>query len=90
LRSNRISDLTPLSGLVDLGDWPPAFCRPVWEGVEVPLDLAYNQIADISALVLNEGLSEGDGINLSGNPLSPDSIDLYIPQLEERGVNVVP
>jgi hypothetical protein len=36
----------------------------------------------------NEGLSEGDEINLTGNPLNSDSINIYIPQLAARGVTV--
>jgi len=40
-------------------------------------------------LVQNEGLSEEDGIDLRGNPLSSDSLNIYIPELEGRGVNVV-
>jgi Leucine-rich repeat (LRR) protein len=47
-----------------------------------------NQISDISPLVDNEGISEGDTVDLDENPLSSDSINIYIPQLEARGVNV--
>jgi len=36
----------------------------------------------------NEGLSEGDRVYLMGNPLSSDSINIYIPQLRARGVTV--
>jgi hypothetical protein len=36
----------------------------------------------------NEGLSEGDEVQLQQNPLSSDSINIYIPQLEARGVIV--
>jgi hypothetical protein len=39
--------------------------------------------------VENEGLSEGDGIDLRGNLLSSDSLNTYIPQLREGGVNVL-
>jgi Leucine-rich repeat (LRR) protein len=52
------------------------------------LDLSYNNISDISPLVENSGLSAGDTVYLSGNPLSPTSIDDYVPQLEARGVAV--
>jgi hypothetical protein len=34
----------------------------------------------------NLELGEGDHIRLWGNPLSDDSINLYIPELEVRGV----
>jgi hypothetical protein len=36
----------------------------------------------------NDGLSEEDEVHLTGNPLSTDSVNTYIPQLEERGVIV--
>jgi hypothetical protein len=39
--------------------------------------------------VANSGLSAGDTVYLSGNPLSTTSVDVYIPQLEERGVNII-
>jgi len=39
-------------------------------------------------LVENEGLGAGDGVYLYGNPLSSDSVNIYIPQLEARGVDV--
>jgi len=72
LGDNQISDISPLANLTNL----------TW------LDLEGNQISDISSLVDNEGLSEGDEVYLTGNPLSSDSINIYIPQLEARGVIV--
>lgn len=72
LVQNNISDLSPLAGLTSL-DWLP---------------LGGNNISDISPLVMNSGLSEGDFVHLGGNPLSDESINVYIPQLLERGVNV--
>ena len=51
--------------------------------------LRNNQISEIEPLVLNDGISAGDTVNLEGNPLSITSINDYIPQLEERGVNVL-
>jgi len=53
------------------------------------LQLDLNQISDISPLVQNEGLGEADAIYLWGNPLSWDSVNLYIPELKGRGVTVV-
>jgi len=47
-----------------------------------------NLISDISPLVENEGLIDGDWVYLRSNPLSSDSINIYIPQLEARGVTV--
>ena len=73
LTSNRISDISHLVGLTDL----------------VSLQLAFNQISDISPLIDNAGLDEGAQVLLAENPLSPDSINTYIPLLEARGVDVV-
>jgi Leucine-rich repeat (LRR) protein len=73
LQQNNISDISPLAGLTNLQY----------------LVLWGNNISDISPLVANSGLSDGDTVNLSGNPLSTTSVDVYIPQLEARGVTVV-
>ena len=69
----NISDLTGLEHCINLTE----------------LDLRWNQISDISPLVQNEGLGEADAIYLWGNPLSWDSVNLYIPELKGRGVTVV-
>jgi len=69
---NQIIDISPLANLTSLTN--------LW--------LMEMQISDISPLVDNEGLSTGDNIDLWGNPLSTDSINTYIPQLEARGVFV--
>ena len=47
-----------------------------------------NQISDISPLVQNEGLDDRDAVQLQGYPLSSASINIYIPELEARGVTV--
>jgi hypothetical protein len=52
------------------------------------LILGNNQISDIKPLVDNEGISEGDEVDLYENPLSSASVNTYIPQLEARGVIV--
>ena len=72
LEHNQISDISYLANLTSL----------------MVLSLKYNQISDISPLLDNEGISEGDEVYLIGNPLSSDSINIYIPQLEARGVTV--
>jgi len=72
LSDNQIGDISPLASLTNLTD----------------LRLEGNQIGHIGPLVENAGLSEGDSVVLYGNPLSSDSIDIYIPQLEARGVTV--
>lgn len=72
LASNQICDISPLASLSNL----------------TYLDLEDNQIDDIFPLLENEGFSKGDQIDLGGNPLSSDSISIYIPELEVRGVIV--
>ena len=72
LYQNQISDISPLAGLNNLAE------LSLWE----------NQISDISPLVDNTGLGEGDWVDLTGNPLSEQSINEYIPALEARGVQV--
>jgi len=53
------------------------------------LYLGSNYITDLSPLVLNSGLSEDDYVSLENNPkLSGKSKEVYIPQLEGRGVEV--
>ena len=49
------------------------------------LNLCDNQISDISPLASLPRLHK---LTISNNPLSPASLDIYIPQLEERGVEV--
>ena len=73
LHNNQISDVSPLSSL-------PRLTR---------LYLYGNQISDVSPLVANAGLSKGDYIPLGINPLSADSVNIYIPELRGRGVSVV-
>jgi hypothetical protein len=72
LYDNQISDISALADLTSLTE----------------LMLHDNQISDVSALVDNPGLGEGDLVSLSSNPLSSDSINIHIPQLEARGVGV--
>ena len=72
LLHNQISDISPLSSLTSLEF----------------LYLWGNQISDIEPLVDNPGVSSGDYVYLSDNPLSTISIDTYIPQLKARGVTV--
>jgi Leucine-rich repeat (LRR) protein len=93
LDNNHIADIGPLASLnkLELSDvecefdlWPQ--CRG---GKPICLGLQNNQIDDIAPLVSNEGLSEGDGIDLRGNPLSCESYGTLLPQLEGRGVVVL-
>lgn len=72
LEENRIVDLSPLAGLKNLKF----------------LYLGRNAIADIAPLVANDGLGEGDTINLAENPLSEKALAEDIPALRARGVTV--
>ena len=72
LYNNSISDISALSNLTNLNF--------LW--------LHSNQISDLLPLVENEGLSGGDWLTVCRNPLSPDSINIYIPQLQGRGVYI--
>ena len=72
LQENDISGLSPLTGLTNL-----------WE-----LHLSDNNISDISPLVENSGLSQGDTVNLMNNPLGTTSVNVSIPQLWEKRVDV--
>jgi len=85
LKNNNISDISPLAGLSRLQN---LFC--VGNNISDisalagltnlrELDLDNMHISDISALEENSGLSEGVNVSLQNNPLSPQSIDIYIP-----------
>jgi len=83
--NNQISDITPLADLTQIGLFT------VWEreGIKIHLCLSNNKISDISPLLRNKGLGEGDGVDLRGNPLSLHSINIVMPELQKRGVNVL-
>lgn len=72
LRRNQIADISPLSHLTSL----------------INVYLEQNQIGDVSPLVENSGLNVGDTLDLRDNPLSTTSLNVHIPELEQRGVNV--
>jgi hypothetical protein len=73
LSDNQIMDISPLASLTNL----------------TRLELDSNEISDVSPLVDNLGLGEGDSVILIYNPLSDDSINIYIPELEARGADVL-
>lgn len=94
LNGNQVSNISPLSGLTNL--WILSLENNLLSNIALLagltnlqyLYLKNNQISDISSLVGNTGLSAGDTIDLRGNPLSGDSLNTYIPQLQARGVTV--
>jgi len=52
------------------------------------VQIGNDSLTDISPLVENEGLGEGDIVGLDRKPLNETSINVHIPQLEERDVMV--
>ena len=94
LWGNRIEDISPLSNLTEL-TWTELSVNNITDISPIAgltnlrsVQLNNNQITDISPLVENEGLSTGDVIDLQWNPLNENSINIYIPQLQARGVDV--
>ena len=72
LYDNLIADITPLAQLENL--------NTLW--------LGNNKIKDLSPLVTNFGLSEGDVVDLYNNSLSDQALTEQIPALQARGVRV--
>jgi len=52
------------------------------------LSLCDNQIEDIKPLVDNEGIDQGDEVDLAYNPLNEESAGRYLPLLAARGVDI--
>lgn len=94
LGRNPISDISPLSKLtnlkgVNLGSDFVSDVSPLVTLTSLThLWLAHNNISDISPLLANTGLDAGDTLDLAYNPLNSDAVNIYIPQLEQRGVSV--
>ncbi|OQX56639.1 MAG: hypothetical protein B5M53_00425 [Candidatus Cloacimonas sp. 4484_209] len=80
LWQNNIKDINSIKHLIRIGDPETGW----W----IDLDLSYNQISDISPLVENSGIDEGDFVDICHNPLNSQSIETYIPELENRGVEL--
>ena len=95
LSDNSISDLSPLKGLnnllisLELSDNSISDISPVAGLINlIELSLENNSISDISPLVANAGLGSGDTVSVSENPLNHASINIHIPALQSRGVEV--
>jgi Leucine-rich repeat (LRR) protein len=73
LRTNHVADISALSNLNKLNR----------------IDMTQNQIADLSPLVADTGFATGDTVWITENPLSAQSINTYIPQLQARGAAVI-
>jgi hypothetical protein len=102
LANNQIDDITPLSNLVGLGtqEWEmiPLSLHLDLGGNQITditplsnltalkrLSLSNNQISDISPLA---NLTNLTTVYLWETPLSSDSINIYVPELRARGVDV--
>ncbi|MFC1846572.1 leucine-rich repeat domain-containing protein [Chloroflexota bacterium] len=94
LGGNNISDISPLDGLTNLeglflheNNISDISSLQNLTNLRI-LHLSINNVSDISPLIENSGLSAGDTMDLSKNPLSTTSLNVYIPQLKARGVDV--
>ena len=94
LSSNDISDVSALSSSwtslrslhLSSNDISDVSALSSWTS----LDYLYlrNNITDLSPLVANRGLGSGDRVDLRNNPLSATSLNMHIPALQVRGVDV--
>jgi hypothetical protein len=89
---NEISDISPLSGLnalgyLDLHGNQISDISPVAGLVNLDtLNLEYNHISDISALL---GLTSLGRLDLRSNPLSRETSDVYIGQIEANNPGIM-
>lgn len=93
IEKNRIKDITALAYLTNLWE-----LNLRWNYIEDISPLVQNAGLDgghriqIDAEILEPGdpttIVWGDSIRIGGNPLSADSVNIYIPELERRGVRV--
>ncbi len=72
IRSNNITNLVPLTSLVLLNH----------------LDLSRNEINDVSPIVENLGISEGDWVDIYSNPIDCFEQAANIQALRDRGVDL--
>ena len=96
LSGNPVSDLSPLQHMVALtslslvGTGISDVSTLVHLTSLNHLDLRHNAIAEVSPLLRNAGLGDGDVVDLRANHrLSSKSLETDIPQLLERGVEVL-
>jgi len=95
LSNNQIYDISALTDLTNLY-WLELYRNQITDisALKELLNIEWvvlhnNQITDIYPLIQNQGINNGDMINLLDNQLNETSINTYIPQLEARGVEVV-
>ncbi|HID55509.1 TPA: hypothetical protein EYP37_03190, partial [Candidatus Poribacteria bacterium] len=85
LDGNEIESIYPLTSLIKIGEGE----GEKREGIIVHLGLSDNRISDISPLLDNLGIDNGDGVDLRGNPLNVRAYISHIPALRGRGVNLL-
>ena len=94
LDRNKVADLSPLAGISSLAvlaldDNQIANLSPLRNMTSLKwLYLAGNAIEDVSPLAANDGLDDGDSVDLRRNPLGAASLQTHIPALRQRGVSV--
>ena len=72
LDRNEITDLSPLAGLTKI----------------FRLSLRENQIQNLAPLVSSEGITAGDPVDVTLNPLGDTALSSQVPELEQRGVRL--
>ena len=91
LASTRLEDVSPLAGLTNLAHLNLSINEiqdgsPLVALLEMQvLDLQFNVIEDVSPLV---GLQELGRLDLRGNPLDRESLEVHVPALLQREVDV--
>jgi Leucine-rich repeat (LRR) protein len=94
ITGNQVSDITPLATLnrllnLGLSGNQISNIDALSSMSELDyLDLKDNDIADLSPIADGNG-PISQSLNIEGNPLSDRSIEVYIPQIEGRGITVV-
>ncbi len=63
-------------------------CRGTSTALCAAHELGHNLLSDIGPLVENRNIDREDWITLTGNPLSEESLNVHVPALRERGVQV--
>ncbi len=62
--------------------------QTLWDYVQTDgnfIDVTSNEVYDLSPMVQNAGIGLHDNVWLEDNPLSEDSCNVYVPELEGRG-----
>ncbi len=76
-------------GIFKKGVSLPNLTFPHWLLLKIfPSFMTENKINDIESLIDNSGLGMDDIVYIKENPLNDISRDVYIPQLEERGIEI--